>query len=115
MGVVGEKTEHTVAEQTVVVQNPESGIHQQIFAGKVVPPNLVEAYEEAVSGGKKGGKKAPEAPEPDNDSDDAETAEDLNGLNRKALDERAAELGVSEPEKLAKKADVIAAIQAAEA
>lgn len=43
-----------------------------------------------------------------------ETDEDLSSLNREQLDELAAKVGVEEPEKLKSKADIIAAIQAAD-
>jgi hypothetical protein len=100
MGVVGEKTEHVIATETVIVQNPESGINQQVFAGQRVPPDLVDAYHNAV-----GGVSAKE--DEDNDNSDVE----LEKLSRADLDTKAAELGVIEPEKLANKGAVIEAIQ----
>lgn len=66
------------------------------------------------------GKRRPEAAQassetPDGGTPDGGTPEDLGALKRDQLNELAASLGIEDPASLSSKADVVAAIEAAQA
>ena len=89
-----------MATETVRVWDENLGIHRKLFAGQVVPPDLIGAYKQTVNG---------EAARTDPD----DTGENLESMKRTDLDALAANLGVDEPDKLGTKAAVIDAIEAA--
>lgn len=96
-----EKT--VMATETVSVWDENMGIRRKVFAGQGTPPDLIGAYRKATSGAAQ-----------TTDESQGEHSEDLDALNRDQLNERAAELGIDEPAKLANKGAVIDAIRAAQ-
>ena len=93
-----------MATETVSVWDENMGIRRKVFAGQGVPPDLIGAYQKATSGAARATDESP-----------GERSEDLDALNRDQLNERAVNVGIEEPDKLANKGAVIEAIQAAQA